>query len=177
MIDQQTLMNKSSSDIWVGAFIKTGALILHDPNLQIGGREWVNLYSVDHNEIRPFDRSIVREKVRRANHTEYDYALRAYETWTQKDNGSFVADELLAKKRKEEQHSSDLTPKDQRDKINKHREFLRKTGKSGEEKIVNARWDRATHCYSCKSSITMPNLECTSCNWIICECGACGCGY
>jgi hypothetical protein len=34
------------------------------------------------------------------------------------------------------------------------------------------------HCYSCKSLLTnATELECASCGWILCKCGACGCGY
>lgn len=37
---------------------------------------------------------------------------------------------------------------------------------------------RITHCYSCKQHLDNSiNLECVSCNWILCNCGACGCGY
>lgn len=37
---------------------------------------------------------------------------------------------------------------------------------------------RVTHCYSCKSTIDNAiDVECNSCGWILCSCGACGCGY
>lgn len=37
---------------------------------------------------------------------------------------------------------------------------------------------RVTHCYSCKSRLdNSTNVECMSCGWILCPCGACGCGY
>ena len=36
---------------------------------------------------------------------------------------------------------------------------------------------RETNCWSCKSPITSENLpECITCGWILCSCGACGCG-
>lgn len=36
---------------------------------------------------------------------------------------------------------------------------------------------RETNCWSCKSPITSENLpECVTCGWILCSCGACGCG-
>lgn len=171
-------MNPPFSDLWVGAYIKTGALILYDPKLQIAGHEWVNLYSVNKDGIRPFERTVVRNKIRCASHTEHEYALRAYEAWAQKDDGSFVAAELLDKEQEEKRRSSDLLLNDQQNQINQHREFLSKIGKSGEAKIVESRRNRATNCYSCKCDLSSTaNLECTSCNWLICKCGACGCGY
>lgn len=37
---------------------------------------------------------------------------------------------------------------------------------------------RSTHCWFCRADIdNATNLECVSCNWILCDCGACGCGY
>jgi|AntRauTorckE6833_2_1112554.scaffolds.fasta_scaffold08352_4 hypothetical protein len=37
---------------------------------------------------------------------------------------------------------------------------------------------RVTHCYSCKHGLDSRKAEkCSKCGWIMCNCGACGCGY
>ena len=37
---------------------------------------------------------------------------------------------------------------------------------------------RHTHCYKCKLPLESGVfLECGSCAWLVCSCGACGCGY
>ena len=37
---------------------------------------------------------------------------------------------------------------------------------------------RFTHCYSCGRELNNAiNSECAVCGWIVCVCGACGCGY
>ena len=37
---------------------------------------------------------------------------------------------------------------------------------------------RVTHCYACKARLdNSTDVECVSCGWILCPCGACGCGY
>ena len=37
---------------------------------------------------------------------------------------------------------------------------------------------RTTHCYYCQRHLdNLVDLECNTCGWIICRCGACGCGY
>lgn len=37
---------------------------------------------------------------------------------------------------------------------------------------------RVTHCYNCKANLNNDvDIECNVCRWIICACGACGCGY
>ena len=37
---------------------------------------------------------------------------------------------------------------------------------------------REAHCWSCRSKINNRlYLECSICSWIVCPCGACGCGW
>ena len=63
---------------------------------------------------------------------------------------------------------------------NAHREFIRKIGKAykGTSKISEAKKHRTTHCYNCHRKLDNSiDLECIACKWIICTCGACGCGW
>jgi hypothetical protein len=40
------------------------------------------------------------------------------------------------------------------------------------------KFKRVTKCYSCGKPLdNSVELECVACNWILCKCGACGCGY
>jgi hypothetical protein len=37
---------------------------------------------------------------------------------------------------------------------------------------------RSTHCYRCERGLDSVNFgQCPECQWLRCECGACGCGY
>jgi hypothetical protein len=37
---------------------------------------------------------------------------------------------------------------------------------------------RATYCYACGENLDSAiDLECVACGWILCKCGACGCGF
>jgi hypothetical protein len=37
---------------------------------------------------------------------------------------------------------------------------------------------RVTHCYACLRELdNSADIECVACGWILCSCGACGCGY
>lgn len=37
---------------------------------------------------------------------------------------------------------------------------------------------RLTHCWKCQGTLDSHNdFECIRCHWMICQCGACGCGY
>lgn len=40
------------------------------------------------------------------------------------------------------------------------------------------RFRRVTHCYDCKHPLdSVIDYECNKCGWLVCDCGACGCGY
>lgn len=48
----------------------------------------------------------------------------------------------------------------------------------GTSNAAPGRGRRAAHCYLCKRPLDNAiNVECAVCGWIICHCGACGCGY
>ena len=37
---------------------------------------------------------------------------------------------------------------------------------------------RETHCYGCGHDLSsFEDFSCKKCNWLLCTCGACGCGY
>ena len=60
-----------------------------------------------------------------------------------------------------------------------HSNFLEARGLPAQALRVSTRRlnHRVTHCYACKAALDNSiKLECTACNWIICSCGACGCG-
>lgn len=43
---------------------------------------------------------------------------------------------------------------------------------------ARAGYRRVTHCWSCKRHLdSSVDVECAVCGWILCRCGACGCGY
>lgn len=59
-----------------------------------------------------------------------------------------------------------------------HKNFLRDHGKPDLGTRSTSNKFRVTHCYSCKNELDSElYMECRSCGWIICSCGACGCGY
>ena len=79
----------------------------------------------------------------------------------------------------EEQSKADLEKK-QLDAIENHQNFLKGKGLPYRGVLAgnHNKKHRLTHCYACKDSLDSEiNSLCAACRWIICECGACGCGY
>ena len=64
-----------------------------------------------------------------------------------------------------------------------HKRFLKEKGISNPERAStfypnDKRKKRTTHCYDCKDPLnSFDDLSCKACKWILCSCGACGCGY
>ena len=83
--------------------------------------------------------------------------------------------ELKAKRAEEKNRLQELENK----VAKRHKQFLAdlKLPNYGSYKNVKAK-SRETHCYKCKRHlISKIMLQCKKCRWMICNCGACGCGY
>lgn len=64
--------------------------------------------------------------------------------------------------------------------IQSREQFFQRLGMEnpGTRPIGVQRYRRITHCYHCKSPLdNAMDAECVACGWIVCTCGACGCGY
>lgn len=62
----------------------------------------------------------------------------------------------------------------------RHKRFLEELGVGfkGVRPASRSRFHRVSRCYSCHEELdNSVDVECMACNWILCMCGACGCGY
>lgn len=61
----------------------------------------------------------------------------------------------------------------------KHKKFLEGLNLPSVPLRKNTSGRRVNHCWNCKRPVDNSiDLECTSCDWIVCgSCAACGCGY
>jgi hypothetical protein len=65
-------------------------------------------------------------------------------------------------------------------KMSAHAIHLKKQGISVPTPSVFQHNDlhRAAHCWSCKDPLdSNDEMACVICRWLLCDCGACGCGY
>ncbi len=70
--------------------------------------------------------------------------------------------------------------KERLDLIARHEAFVAKSGKTYQGFITSnkVRNPRITHCYSCYEDLdSRADVECKICGWLVCNCGACGCGW
>ncbi len=60
-----------------------------------------------------------------------------------------------------------------------HRNFLKEEGFGfAGVRVYSDALRRDTHCYRCKGALSSDSyLQCLACHWLVCSCGACGCGY
>ena len=67
--------------------------------------------------------------------------------------------------------------------LQRHRNYLSSKGvetigKTAKEHNKTVKRRRTSHCWACYHPVdNQVQHECTTCGWIICTCGTCGCGY
>ncbi len=83
----------------------------------------------------------------------------------------YLAEQEAARKERERFANLPLTEK--------HKEILARLGLPYKGlRPATPRHRRVTHCYACWQHLdNSVDVECVTCGWILCTCGACGCGY
>lgn len=73
-----------------------------------------------------------------------------------------------------------LVLNDREQKVYRHHLHVEAAGVQykGYRSGIAHRQPRLTHCWKCQRDLSsLDDIECEVCGWLICECGACGCGY
>lgn len=147
----------SEGAYWVGRHKSRGLVVVPHNALSPDSVE-VDVYFVDQDRVAVCDRNIMREHTtgKGVLADEASGALLLFHGFKQRD--------LERKKRGLEE---------------KNRLFLERYGKqfAGLCQRSTRRNIRLTHCWHCHSKLDSTiDLECIACHWILCQCGACGCG-
>lgn len=161
----------SEANFWVGAIRATGSMWLYDPSLPHDDPNMIYVYYVDRDEMREYPKDYVKKMLSTIKDSSRDAAILKYLVWFEKHGVGFVERDRKIKKIEAEER--------QKRAIERHKEYLLEHGKeySGITQGSNKK-HRVTHCYSCKAGLDSSlHIECNACNWLICYCGACGCGY
>ena len=169
--------------LWVGRIRTTGAIVVFDPTLQLPDHSKIYVYSLHRAVVRQFVAAELRAIVETVHGSESDAAIFEYYSWKAKHADDFLHKEPL-RLAKEEQRlvAAEERTRAAEERIRAaHRQRLEALGidlTSIDLHSVEPRQHRITHCYACKSHLDSEVfLQCSACQWIICNCGACGCGY
>lgn len=158
-------------DYWVGIRKDTGSIWVYDPFLKNKDSEKVYAYSVERDQVREYPKSQIKGVLVTLEDSRRDVAIQSYLKWFEKYGNSFVKEHEKLKILDADKRQNQI--------IERHKQYLVQHGKRylGITKS-SAKKHRVTHCYSCKVRLDSSlHIECNACNWLICSCGACGCGY
>jgi hypothetical protein len=168
------------ADLWVGERDTTSAWI-YDPRIRHRRPDTVYLYHVQKSEMREMPTD-VREVLTTVRGSARELHIDRYLDWFARHGEEFIANlpPLPADHEKRtKQYQRKRQEERRRRAIERHKQYLQKHRKQymgvSEMRLTKR---RVTHCYSCKEDLDSNlHVQCNSCRWMICYCGACGCGY
>lgn len=175
--------------VWVGDLM--GELLVYDAAMQLPACPHVFLWSLRFGEMSKYQPAVARAQIKPVGASAGSDALQiAYGLWKAAHGAEWIEEER--------QYYAERTKRDVTESqaklvaaeaarmaalsiAERHREHLQRLGKGylGLRKPTPKPQNiRVTHCYSCKGKLdNMIDMECVACGWILCRCGACGCGY
>jgi hypothetical protein len=171
------------NSIWVGKFI-TGAIVVFDYDIKVEGIDNLFGYVPGRDLMRQFEPN-QKDNAHPVIGKEKDAAICKYMAWKKEYSESFIEEVIerqeISKQKAIQKHKEQKAIQKHKEQkaIQKHKEHLIEIGKpySGVN-LKTTKLHRVTHCYSCKKKLDSHfHIECNACGWLICECGACGCGY
>lgn len=164
------------SKIWVG---KTdgGAALVFDPEMQLPDCPHIFLWEVTTGSMEHYVATMVRAAI---STIKDDALVRRYSTsylgWKAAQGKSWLNSERsYYESRVSRARDESLMTPEQR-----HKQRLDQMGLfyGGVRALTTGRRQRNAHCYECKEPLnSLAKFECEQCGWILCDCGACGCGY
>lgn len=140
--------------------------VVFDPALQRVGDERVRLYSIVSHDWVLLPRGQNATSIGRLDRARSQIVRETYESEREKVLQRHAAEEA----ERERRHNA---------KLQRHRGFIEALGTPYPGiRPRRASRRRITHCYACRRMLdNQADEECSGCGWIVCECGACGCGY
>jgi hypothetical protein len=159
------------TQIWVGSYYEK--TLIFDPSWRNESSNFVLFWDANSLGFALYPATMARKRIRKAATDVASVAISCFDKWVD-SYGSKLSD--LSQVRREAKLfalDGDLTLDE------RHEKHLIRFGVPyrRSQKTTMARF-RTTHCWACKQSIsTTTDHQCLTCAWILCNCGACGCGY
>lgn len=179
-----------SAAIWIGEV--EGKALVYDSAIQLPDCPHLFLWDPTTSETRKYiaTRKLIEThgdpSVASTHITAYQQWKDAYgATWLQEEKRYYDAPRAREVAQEAERRAKDLAQEEARRQASltleeRHRSRLEKLGKTylGVQPATRIYLRRITHCYACKRGLdNSVDIECVACRWILCTCGACGCGY
>ena len=164
-----------TTSFWVGVVQETNAVLVFDDDVQSGidTEYWFSPRLGKMRSISKVDG--MKSRMTKLSDAESNDAVSTYLNWKELHYVSFLYEEIG----RLEKQKSDLDRR-KHETVTRHQDFLRTIGKTGMASPSNtsARHRYIANCYRCREGLdSQLNLQCGSCHWLVCQCGACGCGY
>lgn len=177
-------------DIWVGVN-NNGKFLVYDKAMQLPECPHIFLWKVEEGEMGKFIAEGIRKVVKPITDKKVkDNIANAYEKWQIQYGKEWLNKErpyYADRKKAEQKKQNVILAKKEAERIanlsleDRHKERLQNLGieYQGVRQALNvSEKRRVTHCYACKEPLdNSVDIECVTCGWILCKCGACGCGF
>lgn len=180
------------SDLWVGVRGDAGTVWVFDKSMPHFDETMAYVFSVSTGTVTAYPRATLRTMLVPQDPSKWQVAVDAYLKWREGSQQQFLETEKndapdriawLAgadERSHEARENQRLKDKTRLKEVEaKHCAYLDRYSKPNlGVKEFESIDGRSSVCHRCKSPVqAQGSLQCNACGWIICSCGACGCGY
>lgn len=171
--------------LWIGLLDKVP--LVFDKEIQLEGCPHVFLWNAEAKQMQKYVPSMIRSCLRKNDNSfNREVVEDAYLMWKRNESVVWLEEQKTYYSERAEVHR--LEVKKKREEAIEHEERMQVIAERHKQHMANGGLQyqgfmphegarRLTHCWSCHSALdSRIDIACNSCRWLICECGACGCG-
>lgn len=181
-------MSRETEKYWVGKRNDSQFRWVFDKRMQHEDSRMVYLFNADTLRMSEHPKEFARSVLVTVRDADRSAAIAAYEEWHTHKGATFLKEDesrrrraILERNAKEEAENLRRAVEEEerrQETIARHKAYLEKHGKKYAGVTESSMLHRVTHCYACMKHLDSDvSIECNTCGWLICSCGACGCGY
>jgi len=164
------LLGFNMTKLWVGNREGSKMVWVYDPDIEHIDQKMVYLFNIKTKKMKAYEKTFSRNVLQTFEGSKETEAIDIYLEWKEKFAKNFLVEDTNNYLNEQEARQEEAKKK--------HEIYLKSFGKENKGTSISKREHRVTHCYNCKQPLESGLfLECNSCSWLICYCGACGCGY
>lgn len=168
----------SDKRYWVGKRDGNITPWLSDELIQHEDPSMIYLFDIGKKVMTEHSKQFARQVLRPVNKEQAKEAVSEYIKWYGINGAAFIEHDKERRQRLM-QYRNEEAEKKRNKAIQNHKDYLARHGKEYKGiRLTEFGGRRVTHCYACQKNLDSSiHIQCESCNWLICYCGACGCGY